>query len=476
MQMATKRCEGVSGAFLLMAIVWILSFMIAVLGIEISALRVGALQWMLMLAFQGVVLNLFVAGKRLSTHILVMTFEMHWVYALSGIPMSFCSGPYTEATQLYILAVGTMAGVLLWWRLGSSSSSGIWRRERGQESRKILIFIVFGFLLICLLQVLAFGSLADFAVFWLRGSYLEKHTANNPLLSINLALMQMLSIAAAIYFVVAWKNATKLQQWSVVLIFSTIVLAMLLYGKRWLLLTPVFAWLSVSIYKNGCGMKLRTILLVSLPAALLFSMISATRSYWTAGNWEESIVAYQSFREASSIGVDPVADTEEGTGTLSIKMTQDLIRSGQWKMQWGRSFLEIVPLGMATLSGEKYEIIQHRYNRDLFYDSFYALGGTRAYGVLAEGYANFGLAGIFLVALVLMIGLCRVEAVIARGGGLSLILWVSVAILLMFLIRTDFTDALRSGLISFGLWGFLSFCTTLATWLMEKSKDHQNVC
>jgi len=448
---------------------------LALAAVFLAPLRHPVLQWGEWVLLQLMMVVVAHRDGRLQVGIGVLAFELNAVFASSGLPRTLAGPwPYAEATQIYLVALALFALVLLLWPPARQRPFAALAEARGGH-HELRVFILLAFGASLLLQALSFDSLADLSVFWLGGSYLEKHTAHKPLLAINQGLLQMIGVACALYFSTRKQAGSGTQRGglAVGIVFALTLVLLLLYGKRWLLLSPVFTWLLVRTLIQGRGIRLRSALLWAVPFWVLFTLFAQTRAIWTKGDWSSILEVETSPRAAEP---DPVAGTEEGSGTLSLKLTQDLLQEGRWKLAYGGTYLEILPLTWATLRGQPYEIIQTRYNRDLFYDEFYAVGGTRAYGFLAEGYANGALAGALLSALALITGLLWLEARLSRLRTLPLlVMGIYGLIYLVFMLRTDFTDCLRSLGMMGVTWALLALLTRVTVALSRQGHQHEHI-
>lgn len=449
---------------------------LALLALFLPSLQHPLLQWGEWILLQLAVLAMSVRDGRLQVGLGVLAFELNAVFASSGLSRSLAeAGPYAEATQLYLVALAIFALALLLWPRGREQSFAALADPCGGP-RELRVFILLAFGASLLLQILSFESLTDLSLFWLGGSYLEKHTAHKPLLAINQGLLQMIGVACALYFSTRGEAERRQPARGLVvgLVFLFTVVLLVLFGKRWLLLSPMFTWLLVRTLIHRQGIRLRTVLLWVAPFWLVFTLFAQTRAAWTRGDWAAILEAKTVTKAAV---MDPVAGTEEGSGTLSLKLTQDLLREGRWKLAYGGTYLEIFPLTWATLRGQPYEIIQTRYNRDLFYDEFYTVGGTRAYGFLAEGYANGAIPGAALSALALITGLLWLEARLSRLRSLTLlVMGIYGLIYLVFMLRTDFTDCLRSLGMMGVTWILLALLTQVALALSDQGRQHEHIC
>jgi hypothetical protein len=445
------------------------------LAIFIVPLQHPVLQWGEWGLLQCVVVAMAYQKGRLQVGVGVLAFELNAVYALSGLPRTLVgSGPYTEATQIYLAALALFAIVMLLWRPDRNGPFAA-MMDDGRGHRELKVFILLAFAGSLLIQFLSFESVLEFVAFWFKGSYLEKHTAHKPLLTINQGLLQMIGVACALYLSTdrSGTSARRKKRLPVLAVFTLTLVFLFLYGKRWLLLSPIFTWLLVRSLIYRQGIRLRTVVIWAVPFWLAFTLFAQTRAGWTQGDWGS---VAESITTASTVSLDPVADTEQGVGTFSLKNTQDLIHEGRWKLAYGGTYLEIFPLTWATLQGEPYEIIQTRYNRDLFYEEFYAVGGTRAYGFLAEGYANGAVGGALLAALALILGLLWIENRLNRLRSLSLlVMGIYLQIFLVFMIRTDITDCLRALGLMGGTWVVLFSFSRVVLSLMDQGHQHKDV-
>jgi hypothetical protein len=456
----------------------LLAPLVVVTGLALAAVFLAPLQHPILQWGEWVLLQLMVVamahqGGRLQVGIGVLAFELNAVYASSGLPRTLAgAGPYAGATQIYLVALALFALVLLLWPPARKRPFAA-LAEAGGGHRELRVFILLAFGVSLLLQVLSFDSLSDLSFFWLGGSYLEKHTAHKPLLAINQGLLQMIGVACALYFSTRKQAKSGAQPGglAVGIIFALTLTLLLLFGKRWLLLSPVFTWLLVRTLIQGRGIRLRSALLWAVPFWVLFTLFAQTRAIWTRGEWS-SILEMDT--GVGGVEVDPVAGTEEGSGTLSLKLTQDLVREGRWKLAYGGTYLEILPLTLATLRSQPYEIVETRYNRDLFYDEFYAVGGTRAYGFLAEGYANGAESGVFIASLLLIMSLLWIEKRLNRVQTLSLLtMGIYLQIYLIFMIRSDFTGCLRTIGLMGSIWCCLHFMTKILLSVIDQHNSHK---